>query len=133
MNAVKEKVRVRLEEPVKVPVKAKKRIKLDKLTMRLSERALLVDLDVGIWGAAVTDKEVSEDARRSRKAEKEAGHFTKRLVARNTMKAIREAISQLKTAHKKLTLPWSNNGMRILKAETYEEWTREIRLGKAKV
>lgn len=129
--AVKErKPRVRLEEPAEPP-KVKKRPKNDKLTMRLSERAILVDLDVGVWSASITDKEVSQEARAARKAEREAGSFRKHLVARKALEAIRKAISKMTTKHKNLTLPWSNNGMRILKAETYEEWSREMRLGKA--
>lgn len=139
MSAVAVKERVRLSDkpaPKKGRVKLtvvepveqkKKKAKVPKLSMKLSERALLVDLDIGTWSAKITDKEVSEEARNRRKAKRASGHFRKNLVARAALTDIGKAMTKLKAVHDRLTLPWSTNGMRILRSEAYEEWTKEIR------
>jgi hypothetical protein len=99
--------------------------------MRLSERALLVDLDIGVWSARATDKEVSEKARDDHHADTTAGSFSKNLLARQALKAINKAVSQATSAHRAMTLPWANNGSRIIKAEAYEKYALEMRVRKA--
>lgn len=105
--------------------------KKPQVSMRLSERTMLVDLDIGMWSARKKDERVSEEAREREGAEREAGSFQKNLLARRALKALGQASAKLTKVHTSMTLPWATSGARILKAEAYEKYAREIRLGRA--
>ncbi len=51
------------------------------------------------------------------------GRFNKRLVPRNALKEITQAIGQARRDHEFLTLPWGDNGSRLLPGATYMEHT----------
>jgi hypothetical protein len=99
--------------------------------MKLSERTLLVDLDIGVWSASKTDQSVSKMARQAHGAEDAAGRFQKNILARAALAEINRAASKCSNVHREMTLPWSKNGARIIKADAYESYVRELNVAKA--
>lgn len=82
----------------------------------LSARALLASLSVCKWSATRLDKKATREVTASNGAAPDAGRFNKRLVSKEALKAIAEIESRARTAHYDMTLPWSDDGPRILAA-----------------
>jgi hypothetical protein len=89
----------------------------------LSSIAMLCSLSISAWSGYRYDKETSEEIAQLHDAEKDAGRFNKRLVPRNALKEITQAIGQARRDHEFLTLPWGDNGSRLLPGATYMEHT----------
>lgn len=95
--------------------------------MRLSERALLANLHIGVWSASKTDRDVTEEVNTSHSAT-DAGKFHKLLISKKSTKAIAKVAADSRQLHRLLTLPWSNDGSRILKASSYNEYSKQMRI-----
>jgi hypothetical protein len=97
----------------------------------LSERAMLVSLHISTWGGMAFDKEVSEEVNESFQADRiEAGRYSKRLVAKHFFRDLSAAHSTLKKTHKVLTLPWEDDGTRILSTVSYVRYHGDMLEGK---
>jgi hypothetical protein len=96
----------------------------------LSERAMLVTVNVRRWQAALTDKKVTtEIATTHAVSAKRAGKYRKNAIDVDapTFKAVASAASELRTQNYFYTLPWSQDGARILTTAVFEEYTLEMR------
>jgi len=89
------------------------------MTGNLAERAMLVTLRISSWSGMMLDKEVTEDVNESYKADKEAGRYNKRLVAASFLKGVSQTHTKARKTHKLLTLPWEDDGTRILGSVGY--------------
>lgn len=99
----------------------------------LSERAMLVSLHISAWGGMAFDKEVTQEVNESFSADrKEAGRYNKRLVAKHFLAPVTAAHSSLKKTHKILTLPWEDDGTRILSSVGYDRYHADMLNGKRK-
>lgn len=103
----------------------------------IHERAMLVKISVHQWTARRHDKKVSEEVAQRHGSDATMGSYQKDLVAREALKEISELSSQLRTALYKRTLPWLDDGCRILPAAFYfdamAEWKDLIHKREAKV
>ena len=98
----------------------------------LSERAMLVTLHISSWGGMMVDKEVSDEVNESHKASKEAGRYNKRLVATKFFSEVSLAHNQARAAHRVLTLPWEDDGTRILATAGFIPYQETMRNSKRK-
>jgi hypothetical protein len=99
-------------------------------TTSLSERAMLVSLNIRRWAAALTDKKITaEVASHHAVNEKRAGRYRKNAIdiKAPTFEAVGSAASELRNKHYFYTLPWSQDGARILPAAMFEEYSTETR------
>lgn len=92
----------------------------------LSKKAVLAHLAMSSWGVRKFDKDAAEEVLTKHAAEKQTGLFTKRLLNKKAMKEIRSIRSAARTYHKEHTLPWNNDGVRILPTEIYLEYKAEM-------
>ncbi len=97
------------------------------MTMRLDERALLVKLTISNWTASKTDKEVTDEVIEDQNAHAGAGRFTKKLFGKDALKQISKAVGQARIAHRTLTLPWEDNGFRIITTDGYQNYSKIMR------
>lgn len=98
---------------------------------KLSERAMLVALHISSWSGMKHDREVTEEVNESHKADKQAGRFNKRIVASSFLQGISAAHSNARKVHQVYTLPWEDDGTRILATAGYINYTsmmKECRL-----
>lgn len=99
------------------------------MTMKLSERAMLTTLSIGGWSGKTTDNDVTEEVSVSHKADvKEAGRYSKMLFAPRFLRPVASMSNAARTAHRTLTLPWEDDGTRILSTTGYQEYTERMRL-----
>jgi hypothetical protein len=106
---------------------AKKQSALPTAT-KLSERAMLASLHVGMWSGMAVDRDVSEEVSENHKAEKDSGRYNKRLVASKFLSHVGGKINVARRSHRLLTLPWEDDGTRILSNTGYLHYTETMRL-----
>jgi hypothetical protein len=100
----------------------------------IQSRAMLAALHISKWAATRTDKKVTEDvARKHGVNSKRAGHYRKHAIDTDhpTYKAVGTAVSSLKSRHYYWTLPWGENGARILPAANFDKYSADMRLLRA--
>src|SRR5215470_6706396 len=94
----------------------------------LSSKAMLCSVSIGAWSGYKFDREASEEIAEIHGAEKDSGRFNKRLVPRKELEEITKIIGRARRDHEFVTLPWSDNGYRVLPAATYMDHTKTMRL-----
>jgi hypothetical protein len=94
---------------------------------RLTDRAMLAGLTIAQWSARKHDKRVSDKVARDHDASADAGRYNKTLVAKEALKEIASIASEARGHHYTNTLPWADNGARILPAANYWDYTQEQR------
>lgn len=95
--------------------------------MKLEERALLVKLTISNWTANKTDKDATDDVIEKNNADSGAGRFSKRLFGKKALSNISKTVGQARVVHRTLTLPWEDNGNRIITTEGYDFYAKEMR------
>ena len=89
---------------------------------------MLVRLNISQWTARKYDRKVSEEVAETHKAEKnEVGRYNKILIARKAIKNIESASGEARRIHNENTLPWDDNGARILPSKNYDKYMKEMR------
>jgi Protein of unknown function (DUF3150). len=93
----------------------------------LQEKALLVNLSVSAWTASKKDNKAGTAVKSQAAASAQAGWFNKRLVNPDSLKAIGKVEGRIRDFHYKHTLPWGDNGDRILSAMAYMDYVDGLR------
>lgn len=94
----------------------------------LSSRAMLARLNVTQWSARKVDKRVTAETTAREGADAGAGRFNKQLLAGQdaALKEIGRIATAARADHYRLTLPWTDDGARILTAAAYMQYTSEM-------
>jgi hypothetical protein len=97
----------------------------------LTEKAMLVSVRISRWQASITDRAITEKVIRDAGAHDGAGRFNKRLVAAERLDKLRELGKGARYHHYENTLPWLDNGARILPAASYFDYMQRQNAFKA--
>jgi hypothetical protein len=92
----------------------------------LSEKALLVNLKISQWSGHKYDKNISKKIEKQHNAHN-AGRFNKNLIADAEIKEIQKIANSARTFLYGKTLPWGDNGDRLLPSNTYLDFVNEFR------
>lgn len=124
-------------------------------TQSLHTRAMLVSLNISSWTARKYDKKVSKEVADAHGADIEAGRYNKHLLPTtadinkqkakaaglkvkaadqtpNSYKDLMTFISEVRAWHATNTLPWSNEGQRVLTVANYQTYVDYIRAAQHK-
>ncbi len=93
----------------------------------LSSRAMLCTLSISVWSARKHDPKVSEEIATMHGAQKDAGRYNKLLIPKKSLIEIGTIITEARDQHYYLTLPWADNGYRVLPAAAYMDHTAKMR------
>ena len=93
----------------------------------LSSKAMLCTVSISAWSGYKFDREASEEIAEIHGAEKDSGRFNKRLVPRKELEEITKLVGRIRRDHEFVTLPWSDNGFRVLPAAAYMDHTATMR------
>lgn len=89
---------------------------------------MLASLHRGIWSGTKHDRQVTEDTAEAHKADlKEAGRYNKQLISRKFLAKVGSKMTVARQTHRILTLPWDDEGTRILSAQGYQHYTTSMR------
>ena len=95
----------------------------------LNERAMLVGIKFSQWTGRTMDKRVSAEVRKSKHAEEDTGSWWTYLAPKKALQKINTAYCRCDVIHRRLTLPWTDGGMRILPSAMFMEYRTEMAKG----
>ena len=101
-------------------------LRIIKENTMLQDKAMLANLTVRAWSARKRDRSVNEEVEKSHGA-KDAGNYNKLLIDKAALKDVVSLTGRLRDAHYEMTLPWGDNGDRLLPASMYFEYTGKMR------
>ncbi len=94
----------------------------------ITERAMLAAIHISIWTAVKHDRKISRDVASQHGAHESAGRYNKQLLrGAEKLEALRSLAGQIRQTFYKITLPWSDEGYRLLPAHFYFQLTTQIR------
>lgn len=82
--------------------------------MSIVTQAMVLNLQIGIWQGYRLDKDASAKVTRDANAEGDAARVNKHLVPKEALKAVVSASGAIRTHFYAKTLPWKDNGDRLL-------------------
>lgn len=94
----------------------------------LAARAMLVSLNLSIWTARRYDRKASQEVAENHGAKTDAGRYHKRLIDKaDAYEAIVTIGREARDFYYRYTLPWANDGARILPASAYMDFADAMR------
>jgi len=94
----------------------------------ITERAMLAAVHISIWTAVKHDRRISRDVASQHGAHESAGRYNKQLLrGAEKLEALRSLAGQIRQTFYKITLPWSDEGYRLLPAHFYFQLTTQVR------
>ena len=87
---------------------------------------MVVSLTIKQWSAKKHDKKVTQEVLDDHKAASDAGKFNKQLASKKFMEGIQKVVGETREYHYEKTLPWGENGERLLPSENYFEYTSKM-------
>src|ERR1700750_334281 len=93
----------------------------------ITERAMLAAVHISIWTAVKHDRKVSRQVADDHGAPETAGRYNKKLLSGAArLDDLRSFAGQIRQSFYKITLPWSDEGYRLLPAHFYFDWTGPV-------
>jgi hypothetical protein len=93
----------------------------------LSSRAMLCSLSISMWSARKHDPDASQEIAQRHGAQADAGRYHKVLLPKAALAEIQKIVSDARQEHYFMTLPWDDNGYRVLPAAAYMDHTDKMR------
>jgi len=100
---------------------------MDDRISAIQEVAIKVKLNVSCWPAKKEDKEATKATHLQQGAKQDAGTYRKNMVSKKHLKPIRDIETEARKFHREVTLPWGQDGERVLPASMVDEYTAEMR------
>ncbi len=91
--------------------------------MNLTHDAMLVGLRIAAWSGRLHDRQASTHVAVHHEASAAAGRYNKRLLPRTAFAALNATVSAARGAHYANTLPWDDQGSRLLTVANHERYT----------
>jgi hypothetical protein len=94
----------------------------------ITERAMLAAVHISIWTAVKHDRRISRDIADQHGAHQSAGRYNKQLLrGADKLDDLRRLAGQVRQYFYKITLPWSDEGFRLLPSNLYFDLTTRMR------
>jgi hypothetical protein len=94
----------------------------------ITERAMLIAVHISLWTAVKHDRKVSQDVAHQHGAHLGAGRYNKHLLnGADKLDALRTLAGQIRQYLYKITLPWSDEGLRLLPNDLYFDLMKRMR------
>ena len=94
--------------------------------MNLTHDAMLVSLRINSWSGRLYDRQASQQVAVHNDADTSAGRYNKRLLPKQAFAALAATMSNARTSHYANTLPWDDQGGRLLTVANYERYTTAL-------
>lgn len=93
--------------------------------MSLTDKAMIVTLSVSCWTARKQDKKVAEEVEQKHNA-RDAGRYNKLLIDKQYLDPLTSMAGRIRQKHYDLTLPWLDNGGRLLPSKLFFKYQSEM-------
>ena len=94
--------------------------------MNLTHDAMLVSLRINSWSGRLYDRQASQQVAVHNDADTSAGRYNKRLLPKQAFAALAATMSNARTSHNANTLPWDDQGGRLLTVANYDRYTAAL-------
>lgn len=94
--------------------------------MNLSDKAMLVNLSISAWSGRKLDRKITGEVTAAHGADRDAGRWNKNLVLGSALDEVKKAAGDSRTFHYFNSLPWTDDGSRILTAALFLKYSGEI-------
>lgn len=94
-------------------------------THALTEKAMVLTLSIGIWQGYRLDKQASAEITAAKGAKSDAARVNKHLVPKDALAAIITASGAVRTHFYGKTLPWRDNGDRLMPRKLFTQFIEE--------
>jgi hypothetical protein len=88
---------------------------------------MLASLSISTWSARKHDPEASEEIAMRHGAQTDAGRYNKVLLPKKALADLQKIVSEAREAHYFVTLPWDDNGYRVLPGAVYMDHAARMR------
>lgn len=96
-------------------------------TIDLRSRAMLATLNISVWNPKKKDTAATLETLIKHGASREAGAFVKNLLPEGAIDRVKKAEGVLRSLFYKHTLPWRDDGIRILPSAAWEDFSNDER------
>ena len=93
----------------------------------LCSRAMLCSLSISMWSARKHDPDASQEIAQRHGAQADAGRYHKVLLPKEALGEVQKIVSDARQEHYFMTLPWDDNGYRVLPSAAYMDHTEKMR------
>jgi len=90
----------------------------------LADRALLANLSISQWTARKFDRTATLEVASAHNAPSNIGRYNKLLVHNPKLKTLQQLISEIRNGHYTRTLPWLDQGQRLLPVAGYFDYCK---------
>jgi len=98
----------------------------------LAAKSLLASVKISQWSARKVDKAVTAEINTSKNADADAGRYNKLLIDAKALAPIVKAVSEARTLHLEKTLPWQDDGARLLPSAAFVDYKIQMETIKRK-
>jgi hypothetical protein len=88
---------------------------------------MLASLSISMWSARKHDPEASEEIAMRHGAQTDVGRYNKVLLPKKALADLQKIVSEARDAHYFITLPWDDNGYRVLPGSVYMDHREKMR------
>lgn len=92
----------------------------------LQDQAMIANLNIKSWTARKHDAAVSAEVDATHNA-KDGGRYNKMLIDKSALDPLSKHAGRIRDYHYTMTLPWGDNGDRLLPAKAYMDYTAAMR------
>lgn len=93
--------------------------------MSITTQTMVVNLQISMWTGHRLDKDASAKVTNDANAEQDAARVNKHLVPKEALKPIQQAATAVRLHFYEKTLPWKDNGDRLLPRKLYMEFIQQ--------
>jgi len=93
--------------------------------MSIVNECMVVNCQIGLWSGHRLDKEASARVTQEAQAHEDAARVNKHLIPKEALKDVGQAATQLRLHFYRKTLPWKDNGDRLLTRKMYTQFMTE--------
>lgn len=96
-------------------------------TIGIQTSAMLVELNISSWTARKLDRRVSDEVDATKATRARAGNYNKNLLAgTQVLDSIIKYAAQARAWHNRQTIPWSDNGLRLLPMPLFLDYKAQL-------
>ena len=92
----------------------------------VSAKAMLVKMSIGQWYNRAIDRKVTMEIAAKYELKGSEDQYVKKLIPHGALSSIEKAITALRKYHNDNTLPWGQDGVRILPGKKYLQYVQDV-------
>jgi hypothetical protein len=95
-------------------------------TNALATKAVLANVTIRRWTGRRLDRKITDEVNKANDADEDAGRYNKLLLPKKAFAELNQVVRAARTRHYVMTLPWQDEGSRILPSELYPEFAKDF-------